>query len=95
MPEGRWQSLAKKFSLEKSSKLRLGLRVGTLGSNILSCARGMYFGLALLWKSVCYFTYCPPSGNYHPFQNHYTHEIIIFELFRGLQLQLSGVFQIN
>ena len=32
---------------------------------------------------------------YHPFQNHHTHEIIIFELFRRLQLQLSGVFQIN
>ena len=32
---------------------------------------------------------------YHSFQNHYTHEIIIFELFRGLQLQLSGVFRIN
>ena len=32
---------------------------------------------------------------YHPFQNHYTHEIIIFELFRGLQLQLSGVVRIN
>ena len=28
----------------------------------------------------------------HPFQNHYTHEITIFELFKGLQLQLSGVF---
>ena len=26
----------------------------------------------------------------HPFQNHYTHKITIFELFRGLQLQLSG-----
>ena len=33
--------------------------------------------------------------NYHPFQNLYTHEITIFELFRGLQLQLSGVFRIN
>ena len=32
---------------------------------------------------------------YHPFQNHYTHEITIFELFRGLQLQLSGVVRIN
>ena len=32
---------------------------------------------------------------YHPFQNHYTHEIIVFELFRGLQLQLSGVFRIK
>ena len=30
-----------------------------------------------------------------PFQNHYTHEIAIFELFRGLQLQLSGLFRIN
>ena len=30
-----------------------------------------------------------------PFQNHYTHEIIILELFRGLQLQFSGVFRIN
>ena len=28
-------------------------------------------------------------------QNHYTHEIMIFELFRGLQLQLSGVVRIN
>ena len=33
--------------------------------------------------------------NYHPCQNHYTHEIIIFELLRGLQLQLSGVVRIN
>ena len=32
---------------------------------------------------------------YHPFQDHYTHEIIIFKLFKGLQLQLSGVFRIN
>ena len=32
---------------------------------------------------------------YHPFQNHYTHELTIFELFRGLQLQLSGVFRMN
>ena len=32
---------------------------------------------------------------YHPFQNHYTHKITIFELFGGLQLQLSGVLQIN
>ena len=32
---------------------------------------------------------------YHPFQNHYTHDIAIFELFRGLQSQLSGVFRIN
>ena len=30
-----------------------------------------------------------------PSQNHYTHEITIFELFRGLQLQLSGVVRIN
>ena len=32
---------------------------------------------------------------YHPCQNHYTHEITIIELFRGLQLQLSGVFRMN
>ena len=32
---------------------------------------------------------------YHPFQNHYTYGIIIFDCFRGLQLQLSGGFQIN
>ena len=32
---------------------------------------------------------------HHPFQNIYTHEITIFELFRGLQLQLSGVFRMN
>ena len=31
----------------------------------------------------------------HPFQNHYTHAITIFELLRGIQLQLSGVFRIN
>ena len=27
--------------------------------------------------------------------NHYTHEIIIFEIFRGLETQLSGVGRIN
>ena len=27
---------------------------------------------------------------YHSFQNHYTHKIIIFKLFRSLQLQFSG-----
>ena len=32
---------------------------------------------------------------YHSFQNDYTHEIVIFELFRGLQFQFSGVFRIN
>ena len=36
-----------------------------------------------------------PLEKYHSFQNHYTHEITLFELFRRLQLQLSGVFQIN
>ena len=29
------------------------------------------------------------------FQSHHTHEIMIFKLFRGLQLQLSGVCGIN
>ena len=33
--------------------------------------------------------------HYHPFQNHYMHEIIVYELVRGLQLQLSGVLWIN
>ena len=32
---------------------------------------------------------------YHPFQNHYTHEIIVFKLFRLLQLQFSGPTGIN
>ena len=27
---------------------------------------------------------------YHSFQNHYTHKIMIFKLFRSLQLQFSG-----
>ena len=31
----------------------------------------------------------------HALQNHYTHEIVIFKLFRGLQLQFSGVLRIN
>ena len=31
----------------------------------------------------------------HSFQNHYTHEITISKLFRGLQLQLSGVCRID
>ena len=35
------------------------------------------------------------GGYYRTFQNHYTHEIIAFDSFRGLQLQLSGVFTIN
>ena len=32
---------------------------------------------------------------YHSFQNHYTHQITIFKLFRSLQLQLSGPTGIN
>ena len=32
---------------------------------------------------------------YHPFQNHYAHQIIIFKLFRSLQLQFSGPTGIN
>ena len=39
--------------------------------------------------------YPPLNKDYHPFQNHYTHEIIILELVRGLQLQLSKVCRIN
>ena len=35
-----------------------------------------------------------PKLAYHSLQNHYTHEITIFEFFRELQSQLSGVFQI-
>ena len=31
----------------------------------------------------------------HSFQNHYMHEISIFELFRGLQLRFSGVLRIS
>ena len=41
----------------------------------------------------------PPSVavrlDYHRPQNRYTHKITIFELFRGLLLQLSGVCRIN
>ena len=32
---------------------------------------------------------------YHPFQNHYTHKITIFKLFRSLDLQFSGPTGIN
>ena len=32
---------------------------------------------------------------YHSSQNHYTHKIIIFKLFRSLQLQFSGPTGIN
>ena len=32
---------------------------------------------------------------YHPFPNHHTHKIIIFKLFRSLQLQFSGPTGIN
>ena len=46
------------------------------------------FKTAAIYKTLAF-------AIYHPLQNHYTHEIIIFELFRGLQLQLSGVFRIN
>ena len=35
------------------------------------------------------------AGAYHPFQNHYTHKKIIFELFRSLQLQFLGPTGIN
>ena len=32
----------------------------------------------------------PPSHVYHPFQNHYTHEITIFELFRDYSYSFQG-----
>ena len=50
-----------------------------------------YFRLAIMAFGALE-AHCPPTTlfAYHPFQNHYTHEITIFELFRGLQLQLSG-----
>ena len=41
-----------------------------------------------LWKGFCLF-------QYHPFQNHCTHKITIFKLFRSLQLQFSGPTGIN
>ena len=43
------------------------------------------------------FIECKNKGpiTYYPFQNHYTHEIIIFKLFRGIQLQRSGVCRNN
>ena len=31
----------------------------------------------------------------HPFQNHYTHKIFVFKLFRSLQLQFSGPTGMN
>ena len=40
--------------------------------------------------SVAVMVFSALNKRYHPFQNHYTHEIIIFELFRRLQLQLSA-----
>ena len=33
-------------------------------------------------------------SEYHSLQNHYTHEIIIFELFRGLHYSFRGVFEL-
>ena len=35
------------------------------------------------------------SHEYHSFQNYYTHKIIVFKLFRSLQLQFSGPTGIN
>ena len=37
----------------------------------------------------------PKKWHYYPLQNHYTDESNIFEFFRGLQLQLSGVFRFS
>ena len=39
--------------------------------------------------------YTDRQSVYHPFQNHYTQKIIIFKLFRSLQLQFSGLTGIN
>ena len=50
---------------------------------------------SILYRKACSKFMNEFLREYHPFQNHYTHEIIIFELFRGLQLQLSGVFRNN
>ena len=41
------------------------------------------------------YTFFSHIGDYHPFQNRYTLKINIFELFRRLKLQLSGVCRIN
>ena len=43
-------------------------------------------------KKPCNFTVL---FEYHSFQNHYTHKITIFKLFRSLQLQFSGPTGIN
>ena len=45
----------------------------------------------ILKKSKVYRSTLRYLRTYHPFENHYACEITIFELFRGLQLQLSGV----
>ena len=52
-----------------------------------------------LFKEVRVFkvrqTSSPAPSCYYPFQNNYAHKVTIFKLFRGLQLQLSGVCRIN
>ena len=54
---------------------------------------GMYFQLNC--TRICYTSLVSELFVYHPFQNHYTHKIIIFKLFRTLQLQFSGPTGIN
>ena len=52
--------------------------------------------LEMLWRpQVPWITGLGASQLYHPFQNHYTHKIIIFKWFRALQLQFSGPTGIN
>ena len=48
-------------------------------------------------QTLCWQNANPSEGFrlYHSFQNHYTHKIIIFKLFRSLQLQFSGPTGMN
>ena len=55
--------------------------------------KGPQMGFRCFYRSTLKAFLSPLKAD-HPLQNYCTHEITIFELFRGLQLQLSGVFQI-
>ena len=62
---------------------------------------GVLFGFSLFKREVLGHksdskkTKSSTDVKYHSFQDHYTHKIIIFKLFRSLQLQFSGPTRIN
>ena len=73
------------------SKIKLNKKIKTLRWRLLRWR----LTLSESWSAEAKLLFLRHRCEHHSFQNHYTHEIIIFKLFRSLQLQFSGPTGIN